>query len=223
LARHTALAHARALTSPRPLLLLAAAGAALAMFCVLFFAGAGTYATGTSRSTFVATLAAFLLGLAAGAHRAGRHCALFSAEEVMRRAARGAMAANFVGLSTLPLLGQLAWLHHAAIIVAMLLCFLAPRALGTLLPYLAEFSITADARAKWRSTLLCLAHAAGAAAAAWLTGRVLMDGLSLVALGATLVIAGILYTLLLVALLDLPRWQKIVRCMTAGAVALLAL
>src|SRR5262249_35837932 len=202
---------------------LAAGAGVLAMSYMLFFAQAVAYAAAPSEATFAATLAAFLLGLAAGAHRAGGHCALFSAEEVMRRAARGAMAANFVGLSTLPLLGQLAWLHHAAIIVAMLLCFLAPRALGTLLPYLAEFSITADARAKWRSTLLCLAHAAGAAAAAWLTGRVLMDGLSLVALGATLVIAGILYTLLLVALLDLPRWQKIVRCMTAGAVALLAL
>src|SRR5262249_57743420 len=137
LARHTALAHARALTSPRPLLLLAAAGAALAMFCVLFFAGAGTYATGTSRSTFVATLAAFLLGLAAGAHRAGRHCALFSGEEVMRRTARSAMVANLIGLLTLPLLEQLAWLDRAVLVVAMLLCFMLARALGALLPYLA--------------------------------------------------------------------------------------
>jgi len=202
---------------------LAAGAGVLAMSYMLFFAQAVAYAAAPSEATFAATLAAFLLGLAAGAHRAGRHCALFSAEEVMRRAARGAMAANFVGLSTLPLLGQLAWLDHAVIIVAMLLCFVAARALGALLPYLAEFSITADARAKWRSTLLCLAHGAGAAAAAWLTGRVLMDGLGLVALGATLVIAGILYTLLLVALLDLPRWQKIVRGMTAVAVAILAL
>ena len=51
----------------------------------------------------------------------------------------------------------------------------------------------------------------------------LVDELSLVGLGVTLVIAGILYTLLLVALLDLPRWQKIVRGMTAVAVAILAL
>src|SRR5262249_59881015 len=115
LARHTALAHARALTSPRPLLLLAAAGAALAMFCVLFFACAVTYATGTSRSTFVATLAAFLLGLAAGAHRAGRHCALFSAEELMRRAAPRAMAAHVIALMALPLLDPLAPLAPAVI------------------------------------------------------------------------------------------------------------
>src|SRR5262245_5372350 len=202
---------------------LAAGAGVLAMSYMLFFAQAVAYAAAPSETTFAATLAAFLLGLAAGAHRAGRHCALFTAEELMRPAARSAMAANLVGLATLPLLGQLAWLDHAVIIVAMLLCFVAARAAGALLPYLAEFAITADAHARWRSALLCLAHGTGAAAGAWLTGHVLMDELSLVALGATLVIAGILYTLALVALLDLPRWQKIVRGMTAVAVAALAL
>jgi len=202
---------------------LAAGAGVLAMSSMLFFAQAVAYAAAPSEATFAATLAAFLLGLAAGAHRGGGHCALFSADEVMRRAARSAMAANLVGLATLPLLGQLAWLDHAVIIGAMLLCFVAARALGSLLPYLAEFAIAADAHAKWRSALLCLAHATGATAGAWLTGRVLMDELSLVGLGVTLVIAGILYSLLLVALLDLPRWQKVVRGMTAVAVAILAL
>jgi len=202
---------------------LAAGAGVLAMSYTLFFAQAVAYAAAPTETTFAATLAAFLLGLAAGAHRAGRHCALFSAEEVMRRAARSAMAANLVGLATLPLLGQFAWLDHAVIIVAMLLCFVAARAVGALLPYLAEFAIVADAHARRRSARLCLAHGTGAAAGAWLTGHVLMDELSLVALGVTLVIAGILYTLALVALLDLPRWQKIVRGVTAIAVAVLAL
>jgi spermidine synthase len=195
----------------------------LAMSYILFFDRAVAYASAPSETTFAATLAAFLLGLAAGAHHAGGHCALFSAEEVMRRAARSAMAANLLGLATLPLLGAFAWLDRAVIVVAMLLCFVVARALGALLPYLAEFAVTADARAKLRSALLCLAYATGATAGAWVTGRVLMDELGLVAVGVTLVIAGILYTLLLVALLDLPRWQKIVRGMTAAAVAILAL
>src|SRR5262245_44751912 len=201
---------------------LAAGAGVLAMSYMLFFGRAVAYAAAPSEATFAATLAAFLLGLAAGAHRAGGHCALFSAEEVMRRAARSAMAANLVGLATLPLLGAFAWLDRAVIVVAMLLCFVVARALGALLPYLAEFAIPADARAK-RSALLCLAYATGAAAGAWLTGHVLMDELGLVGVGVTLVIAGILYTLLLVALLDLPRWQKIVRGITAAAVAILAL
>jgi len=202
---------------------LAAGAGVLAMSYMLFFDRAVAYASAPSETTFAATLAAFLLGLAAGAHRAGGHCALFSADEVMRRAARSAMAANLLGLATLPLLGAFAWLDRAVIVIAMLLCFVVARALGALLPYLAEFAVTADARAKLRSALLCLAYATGAAAGAWVTGRVLMDELGLVAVGVTLVIAGILYTLLLVAFLDLPRWQKIVRGMTAAAVAILAL
>jgi hypothetical protein len=202
---------------------LAAAAGALTMSYMPFFAQVVAYAAAPSDATFVATLAAFLLGLAAGAHRAGRHCALFSAEEVMRRAARSAMAVNLIGLLTLPMLGQFASLDRSVIVVAMLLCFVLARALGALLPYLAEFAISTDARARLGSAFLCLAHIAGAGAGAWLSGWVLMDELGLVAFGATLVIAGILYALLLITVLDLPRWQKVVRGMTAVAVAILAL
>jgi hypothetical protein len=206
-----------------PVLLLATAAGALAMSYVLFFARAVAYATAPSQPAFVATLAAFLLGLAAGARRAGRHCALFSAEELMRRAARSAMAANLIGLVALPLIDQLAWLDRAVIVVAMLLCVLIARACGALLPYLAELAIATDAPAGWRSALLCVAYVAGAATGAWVTGQVLIEQFGFVAIGTGLVIAGVLYTLLLVALLDLPRWQKVVRGVTATAVALLAL
>jgi hypothetical protein len=64
---------------------------------------------------------------------------------------------------------------------------------------------------------------AGAAAGAWVTGEVLIEQFGFVAIGTGLVIAGVLYTLLLVALLDLPRWQKVVRGVTAAVVAALAL
>jgi spermidine synthase len=206
-----------------PTLLLAAVAGALATSYVLFFARAVTYATAPSQTAFVATLAAFLLGLAAGARRAGRHCALFSAEELMRRAARSAMAVNLIGLMALPLLEQLAWLDGAVVVLVMLLCVLIARACGALLPYLAELTITIDAAAGRRSALLCVAYVAGAAAGACVSGQVLMEQLGFAAIGAGLVIAGVLYTLLLVALLDLPRWQKVVRGMTAAAVAVLAL
>jgi hypothetical protein len=206
----------------RVLVLTIAAGA-LAMSYVLFFARALAYATATSQSTFVATLAAFLLGLAAGARRAGRHCALFSAEELMRRAARSTMAANLIGLVALPLIDQLAGLDGAVVVVVMLLCVLIGRACSAPLPYLAELAITPNAAAGWRSARLCGAYVAGAAAGAWVTGQVLMEQFGFVAIGTGLVIAGVLYTLLLVALLDLPRWQKVVRGVTAAVVALLAL
>jgi hypothetical protein len=56
-----------------------------------------------------------------------------------------------------------------------------------------------------------------------MTGQVLMEQMGFAAIGAGVVIAGVLYTLLLVALLDLPRWQKVVRGVTAAALAVLAL
>jgi spermidine synthase len=211
------------LISLRRVLLLATVAGALAMSYVEFFARAVTYATAPSQPAFVATLAAFLLGLAAGVRRAGRHCALFSAEELMRRAARSAMAVNLIGLVALPLIAQLAWLDGAVIVLVMLLCVLIARAGGALLPYLAELAITTAAAPAWRSALLCGAYVTGAAAGACVTGQVLMEQFGFAAIGAGLVIAGVLYTLLLVALLDLPRWQKVVRGMTAAAVAVLAL
>ncbi len=206
-----------------PMLALAAAAGFLSFSYALFFVRVLSYAAPSQGVVFVATLGGFLIGLAVGARRAGTHCALFSTEELMRRAARGAMAANLVGLATLPLLDQLAWLDRAIIIVAMLLCLLAARAWGALLPYLAELSIPAEAGAGTRSALLCLAYVAGAAAGMVLTGLALADRLSLVAIGVTLVGGGALFALLLIAILDLPRWQKIVRGVTALVVALLAL
>jgi hypothetical protein len=207
----------------KPVLALTTSAGALAMSYVLFFAWAVAYATATLQPTFVATLAAVLLGLAAGARRAGRHCTLFSAEELMRRAARSTMAANLIGLAALPLIDQLAWLDGAVVVVVMLLCVLMGRACGALLPYLAELAIATDAPVGWRSARLCGAYVAGAAAGAWVTGKVLMEQFGFVAIGTGLVIAGVLYTLLLVVLLDLPRWQKVVRGVTAAAVAVLAL
>jgi spermidine synthase len=210
------------LISLRRALLLAAVAGALALSYVVFFACAVSYATGPSQPTFVATLAAFLLGLAAGARRAARHCALFSVEEVMRRAARSAMAVNLIGLAALPLIEQFAWLDGAVVVLVMLLCVLTARACGALLPYLAELAITADAAAGWRSALLCATYVAGAAAGACVTDQVLGQA-GFTAVGAVLVVAGVLYTLVLVALLDLPRWQKLVRGITAATIAVLAL
>jgi amino acid transporter len=123
----------------------------------------------------------------------------------------------------LPLIQQLVWLDGAVVVLVMLLCVLIARAGGALLPYLAELAIATDAAPAWRSALLCVAYVAGAGAGACVTGQVLMEQFGFAAIGAGLVIAGVLYTLLLVALLDLPRWQKVVRGMTAAAVAIVAL
>jgi hypothetical protein len=207
----------------RPMLALAAAAGLLSLSYALFFVRILSYAASSKEVVLTATLGGFLIGLAVGARRAATHCALFSAEEVMRRAARSAMAANLIGLAVLPLLAQFAWLDRALIVLAMLLGFLAARACGALVPYLAELSIPADARAGLRYALINLASIAGAAAAMLVTGVWLADRLSLIAMGVTLVVTGAMMTVVLAAILDLPRWQKIVRGVTAVAVAVLAL
>src|SRR5262245_13096765 len=76
---------------------LAAGAGVLAMSYTLFFAQAVAYAAAPTETTFAATLAAFLLGLAAGAHRAGRPCAPFSGRGGVRRAARSARAPHLGG------------------------------------------------------------------------------------------------------------------------------
>lgn len=206
-----------------PVLALAAAGGFMALSYEVFFFRTVSYAAASSATAFAATLTAFMVGLASGARHAGEQCALLSVEELMRRAARNAMSANLIGFAVLPLLNHLAWLDRGVIGVAMLLSYLVARAWGTLLPYLAELSIPADARAGMRSALIWLAHIAGAAAGAILTGVVLMDHLGLVAIGVVLVIAGVRCVLLLVATLELPRRQKIARSVTAVTVAALAM
>src|ERR1043166_7287140 len=140
----------------------------------------------------------------------------------MRRAVGGLMAANLVGLAFLPLLDHLAWLDRGVIGVAMLLSYLVARFWGALLPYLAELGIAADERAGMRTALLYLANIAGSAAGSILTGFMLMDSMGLTAIGATLVLAGLLCAILFVLTLDLPRWPKIARTAVTAVVALIA-
>ena len=80
----------------------------------------------------------------------------------------------------------------------MLLVYLVARFWGALLPYLAELGIAADGHAGMRTALLYLANILGSAAGSILTGFVLMDHLGLVAIGAVLVVAGLLCTVLLI-------------------------
>jgi spermidine synthase len=202
----------------RPLLWLAAGGGFVSLSYEIFFFRAVSYATASSATAFAATLSAFLVGLASGARQAGENCATLSPDESMRRAVRGVMIANLLGLAYLPLLDHLAWLDRGIVGVAMLLAYLVARGWGGLLPYLAELGIAADGQAGMRTAFLYLANIAGAAAGSILTGFVLMDNLSLVTIGVVLVVAGVLCTLLLVATVALPRWQKVTRVIIATAV-----
>jgi spermidine synthase len=205
-----------------PVLALAAAGGFVSLSFEIFFFRTVSYASGSSATAFAATLSAFLVGLASGSRQAGQNCATLSRAEAMRRAVGALMAANLLGLVFLPLLGQLAWLDRAVIGVAILLVYLVARFWGSLLPYLAEFGIAADHQAGMRTALLYLANILGAAAGSILTGFVLMDHLSLVGIAVVLVAAGFLCVILMLAAVDLPRWQKFLRMGVAAALAVVA-
>jgi spermidine synthase len=205
-----------------PLLGLAAAGGFVALSYQIFFFRTVSYATGSSATAFAATWGAFLVGLAAGARRAGDNCTALTRDGAMRRAVGALMKGNLLGLLFLPLLDHLAWLDRGIIGVAILMVYLVARFWGSLLPYLAELGVAADHHAGTRTAILYLANTLGAAAGVLFTGFVLMDGLGLVATAAALVVAGLVCAGLLIGALKMPRAEKILRASLAVALGLLA-
>jgi spermidine synthase len=208
---------------PVPLLGLAAAGGFVALSYQVFFLGAVSSATGSVWIAFATTSGAFLIGLAAGARRAGDTCVALTRDGVMRRAVGALMKASLLALLFLPLLRHLAWLDHGVIGVAFLMVYLVARFWGALLPSLAELGIAADRHAGMRTCHLYHASSLGAAAGALVTGLVLMDRLGLVATGAVLVVAGLTFVVLLIGAVRMPRSEKILRVSLAVTLGLLAL
>ena len=206
-----------------PALVLAGAGGFVSLSYEIFFFRTVSYATGSSATAFALTLGAFLIGLASGSRQAGRNCAALTPERAIRRAVTALMSASLLGLLFLPLLDHLVWLGSGIASVAFLLVYLIARLWGSLLPYLAEFGVAADDKAGMRTALLYLANILGSATGSIITGFMLTDRLSLVALGATLVVASLACVVLMTGMLPLPRSEKLLRASLAAALALLAL
>ncbi|MGO4333042.1 spermidine synthase [Cupriavidus sp. 2TAF22] len=200
--------------------ILACAGGAISLSYEIFFFRAVSYATGGSASAFALTLGVFLLGIASGAHHAGRWCH-GAAEQGMQRLAISLLVANLAGLLFLPMLAHLVASGVVLLCAMCLVVFWVARAWGALLPCLAHWGVAADHHAGMRTALLYLANIAGSAAGSLLTGFVLMEYLGLLGIAVVLVCAGVACSFLLGAWLPLPagsrRWQ------TAGAGALWAL
>ncbi|MGD0334100.1 MAG: fused MFS/spermidine synthase [Xanthobacteraceae bacterium] len=206
-----------------PALALAGAGGFVSLSYEIFFFRTVSYATGSSATAFALTLGAFLIGLASGSRQAGRNCAALPPERAIRRAVTTLMSASVLGFLFLPLLDHLVWLGSGIVGVAFLLVYLVARFWGSLLPYLAEFGVAADDRAGMRTALLYLANILGSAAGSIVTGFVLTDRLSLVAIAAALVVASLACVVMLAGTLPLPRSEKLLRASLAAGLALLAL
>ena len=125
------------------------------------------------------------------------------------------MSASLLGVLFLPLLDHLVWLGSGIVGVAFLLIYLVARFWGSLLPYLAEFGVAADDRAGMRTALLYFANILGSAAGSIVTGFVLTDRLSLVAIAAALVVAGLACNVMLTGTMPLPRSEKLLRASLA--------
>lgn len=205
-----------------PLLGLAAAGGFVALSYEIFFFRTITDATGSGAFAFAATLGAFLVGLAFGARRAGENCTALTRDGAMRRAVGALMKASLLGLLFLPLLDHLAWLDRAGIGVAVLMVYLVARFWGSLMPYLAELGVAADAQAGMRTAFLHGAGGLGAAAGALFTGFALLDRIGLVATGMAVVVTGLACVVLLIGALKMPRAEKILRASLAVGLGLLA-
>ena len=212
----------RPLLGPAPVLALASAGGFVSLSYEIFFFRTVSYATGSSATAFALTLGAFLIGLASGSRQAGRNCAALPPERAIRRAVTTLMSASVLGLLFLPLLDHLVWLGNGIVAVAFLLVYLVARFWGSLLPYLAEFGVAADDRAGMRTALLYLANILGSAAGSIVTGFVLTDRLSLVAIAPALVVASLVCVVILAGTLPLPRSEKLLHTCLAG-LAVLAL
>ena len=205
-----------------PVLVLAGFGGFVALSYEIFLFRTVSYASGSSATAFAVTLAGFLVGIASGAREAGQACERLPPADAMRRAADELVYANLIGLLFLPLLTHLAWLDSAVLGLAVLMVYLIARRWGSLLPYLAQFGIAADHRAGPRTSLLYLANIAGSASGAILTGFVLMDHLGLVQIAVALTLAGTLCALLLIACLDAPLRERILRAGWAVGIAVVA-
>jgi spermidine synthase len=210
------------LLRPAKVLALAAAGGFVSLSYEIFFFRTVSYASGSSATAFAVTLSAFLVGIASGSRQAGEYCETSSRAAIMRRLINALMKAGLLGILFLPLFNYLAWLDRGILGVAILMVYLVARFWGSLLPYLAELSIACDNRAGMRTAMLYLANILGSAAGSVITGFVLMNYLGLVAIGATLVVAGIACTILLIAMLDIPPSEKRKRTAFAAAIGIVA-
>lgn len=214
-----------AIVGMRPVLLLAALGGFISLSYEIFLFRTVSYASGSSATAFGLTLACFLAGIAGGSRSAGKACETLPQTDAMRKAGDELVFANLLGMLFLPAMAYFAWLDRGVLVIAMLMVYLIARRWGSLLPYLAQFSVRADDRAGMQTGLLYFANILGSAAGAILTGFVLTNYLTLVQIAVVLVMAGTICALVVIAMLDIARTERLKRAAIAivtSAVAVVA-
>jgi spermidine synthase len=208
---------------PMPFVMgMAALGGFISLSYEIFLFRTVSYASGSSAFAFALTLAAFLIGIAGGAHEAGTICEKHSPRDAMRKAVVSLTWANVVAAGFLPLITQSAAMTVSLVGIALVAIYLIARQWGGLLPYLSELGIAADDRAGMQTALLYFSNIVGCATGSVLTGFVLMAYFGLHGIAILLLCGGTLCVMLLIAKLDVPHREKRRRGWTAMAVLAIA-
>ncbi len=175
------------------LLLSAVAGFIALSYEILWFRAFSFSSAGDARS-FALMLGAYLLGLAFGSALSRRFCASHAVQDggsLLRTIGTFVVVANLAGFLVAPLLAlavTLVW-HYAGGLVFVIV---AAGALGTVFPLLCHVAIPPSQRSGQGLAYLYLANIVGSAAGSFVTGFVLMDGLSLTTISVGLATAGVL-------------------------------
>ncbi len=150
-------------------------------------------------STFGLLLAAYLFGLAIGARASAVLCNGEGGDpRQLRRLAAFVAAANVVAGLVAP---SLAWsAKFTDFRVGLVVIALAAAFLGSVLPLVSHFGIAPDERAGVRLSYVYLANIVGSAAGSLVTGFVLMDHLSILAMMQVLVALGFALAMAIVAM-----------------------
>jgi spermidine synthase len=203
-------------------LLLAAAGGFVSLSYEIFFFRTISYATASSATAFALTLGMFLTAIASGARTAGEQCRDAVAIPLTKRLVDPLLLACLCGALFLPLLGHVGSFGNVVLLSAtMVMVYIIARLWGLLLPYLAEMSIAADAKAGMRTAQLYLANILGSASGAVLTGFVLMNVMGLTEIAIALVLIGVAVTLLLIATTATSSRDRLRRAGSALAIGVL--
>ena len=169
-------------------------------------------------ATFGLLLAAYLFGIAIGARGSAYFCKGESGEPgQLRVLAIFVAVSNVIAALVAP---SFAWsAKFTDFRLGLAVVALGAAFLGAVLPLVSHFGIEPDDRAGPRLSYVYLANIVGSAAGSLLTGFVLMDHLSVMAIGRLLVLAGFALAAIVLARAGLPRAQatKLYALFGAGA------
>lgn len=153
-------------------------------------------------------LGAYLFGLAIGSRLSARLCKEPGGDaSQLRSLAFVAGVANVIAALVVPVFAWSAKFTDFRLGLAVVV--IGAAFLGTILPVVSHFGIEPDDRAGARLSYVYLANIVGSAAGSLITGFVLMDRMSILAIAITLTVLGFVLPVALVAMSGAPRPQAL--------------